>query len=118
MSKYPVNNKPYTIGFNAAIADDLKNIAVGKTLLKELKPTPEAPKGFSRKVIIATNAVESSITFKEPMVYVIDTGLAFEKNYDAKNYCYQTGKNLVSQASINPFLSILFSIFSGFKIYS
>ena len=101
MSKYPANNKPYTIGFNAAIADDLKNIAVGKTLLKELKPTPEAPKGFSRKVIIATNAVESSITFKEPMVYVIDTGLAFEKNYDAKNYCYQTGKNLVSQASIN-----------------
>ena len=101
MNKYPVNNRPFTIGFNAAILEDKKDIAVGKVLLKDLKPTPEAPQGYSRKVIIATNAVESSITFKEPMVYIIDTGLAFEKNYDAKNYCYQTGKNLVSQASID-----------------
>ena len=101
MNKYPVNNRPYTIGFNANIKAEIKSIAVGKVLLKDLKPTPEAPQGYSRKVIIATNAVESSITFKEPMVYIIDTGLAFEKNYDPKNYCYQTGKNLVSQASID-----------------
>ena len=100
MNKYPINNRPYTIGFNAVIPENKKNIAVGKILLKDLKPTIDAPNGYSRKVIIATNAVESSITFKEPMVYVIDTGLAFEKNYDAKHYCYETGKNLVSQASI------------------
>ena len=103
MNNYPVNNRPYTIGFNAAIPEDKKNIAVGKVTLamlnEQLKYTPGAPQ-YSRKVIIATNAVESSITFKEPMVYVIDSGLAFEKNYDAKNYCFQTSKNLVSQASI------------------
>ena len=100
MSKYAINNKPYTIVFTKAIIENDKNIAVGKVKLIDIKPTPNAPQGFSRKVIIATNAVESSVTFKEPMVYVIDTGLAFEKKYDAKNYAYDTGKNLVSQASI------------------
>ena len=100
MDKYPVNNKPYTIGFNALISPANKDIAVGKVKLEQLKPTPNAPQGFSRKVIIATNAIESSITFKEPLKYVIDTGLAFEKTYDAKNYAYETGKKLVSQASI------------------
>jgi len=100
MNNYPVNNKPYTIGFNALISPDNKDIAVGKVKLEELKPTPNAPQGFSRKVIIATNAIESSITFKEPLKYVIDSGLAFEKKYDAKNYAYETGKTLVSQASI------------------
>ena len=100
MNNYPVNNKPYTIGFNSAISPANKDIAVGKVKLEELKPTPNAPQGFSRKVIIATNAIESSITFKEPLKYVIDSGLAFEKNYDAKNYAYETGKTLVSQASI------------------
>ena len=91
MKNYPSNNKPFTIRFPANIDSDLKDIAVGKK---------KAPDGFSRKVIIATNAVESSITFKDDLVYVIDSGLAFEKKYDARNYCYDTGKNLVSQASI------------------
>lgn len=91
MAQYPSNNKPFTIGFPANIDSDLKDIAVGKK---------KAPVGFSCKVIIATNAVESSITFKDDLVYVIDSGLAFEKKYDARNYCYDTGKNLVSQASI------------------
>ena len=100
MKNYALNNKPYTIGFTATITDKNKSIAVGNIGLNALPPTHNAPQGFSRKVIIATNAVESSITFKEPMVYVIDTGLAFEKKYDAKNYCNETGKNLVSQASI------------------
>ena len=100
MNAYQLNNKPYTIGFTATISDKNKSIAVGNIGLNALQSTTNAPQGFSRKVIIATNAVESSITFKEPMVYVIDTGLAFQKKYDAKNYCNETGKNLVSQASI------------------
>ena len=100
IDKYSINNKPYTIAFSAGISPGNKDIAVGKIKINDIKPTHNAPQGFSRRVIIATNAVESSITFEAPMVYVIDTGLAFEKKYDAKNYAYETGKFLVSQASI------------------
>ena len=100
MSKFPVNNKPYFIGFSSNISDDDKKIATDKGSLKTIPISKDAPQGYSRKVIIGTNAVESSITFGDPLVYVIESGFAFEVKYNAKNYCIDTGKVLVSQASI------------------
>ena len=98
---YPVNNKPYAIAFSSKIAESDKTIATKKGALKTIVlPTPDAPQGFSRKVIIGTNAVESSVTFGDDMTYVIESGMAYEKTYDADNYCYITGKFYVSQASI------------------
>jgi hypothetical protein len=102
MRNYPINNKPYPISFTAQTAERDKNIATGKNTLKtDVKPTQDAPQGFARKVIIGTNVVESSVTFDDPLVYVIETGLAFEKKYDAKNYCFNSGKFYVSKASID-----------------
>lgn len=101
LRNYQVNNKPYAIAFSATISDTDKSIALKKNALKtDVKPTADAPQGFNRKVIIGTNAVESSVTFGDPLTYVIESGLAYEKKYDAKNYCYTTGKSYVSQASI------------------
>lgn len=101
LRNYPVNNKPYSIAFSASITDTDKSIALGENALKkDVQPTADAPQGYNRKVIIGTNAVESSVTFGDPMKYVIESGLAYEKKYDAKNYCYTTGKFYVSQASI------------------
>jgi HrpA-like RNA helicase len=100
MSKFPVNNKPYFIGFSSNISDDDKKIATDKGSLKTIPISKDAPQGYSRKVIIGTNAVESSLTFGDPLVYVIESGFAFEVKYNAKNYCIDTGKVLVSQASI------------------
>ena len=101
MSAYPINNKPYAIAFSAKITDADKSIATKKgSLLTDVPPSQQAPQGYNRKVIIGTNAVESSITFADPLVYVIESGLAYEKTYDAKKYCYNTGVNFVSQASI------------------
>jgi HrpA-like RNA helicase len=101
MRNYPVDNKPFAIAFSAQVSENDKNIAKNKGSLKTLPQSPDAPQGYSRKVIIGTNAVESSVTFGDDLVYVIETGLAYEKIYNADKYAYVTGKNYVSQASID-----------------
>jgi len=78
LAKYPVNNKPYAIAFSATSPEPEPTIAKTKNALKTMvKPDHNAPEGYNRKVIIGTNAVESSVT-----------------------YCYKIGKFYVSQASI------------------
>lgn len=101
MNKYPLNKRPYAISFTAIISPKEKLIATKKGGLSQAQPNPQlAPNGYGMRVIIATNVVESSVTFEDPLVYVIESGLAYEKKFDAKNYCYETGKFYVSQASI------------------
>ena len=101
IEKLPLNRRPYVIPFTATISQSNKDIATKKDSLKNIAPDPQfAPQGYAMKVIIATNVVESSVTFEDPLVYVVESGLAFEKKFDAANYCYETGKFYVSQASI------------------
>ena len=101
MKNYPINNKPYPIAFSRITSQYEQKLATDKNSLQTIKPTPDAPQGFARKVVIGTNVVESSVTFDDPLVYVIETGLSFEKIYDAKNYCFNTGKFEIAQASID-----------------
>ena len=100
MKNYPVDRKPYFIGFTKNISDSDYDIATKKGSLTLIKPNTIAPQGYACKLIISTPAAESSITFSDPMRYVIDTGYAFEKKYSPKNYCYESGKYTVSQSSI------------------
>lgn len=100
MKNYPVDRKPYFIGFTKNISDTDYDIATKKGSLTLIKPNTIAPQGYSCKLIISTPAAESSITFSDPLRYVIDTGYAFEKKYSPKNYCYESGKFTVSQSSI------------------
>ena len=70
------NNKPYVIAFSAQINESEKAIATKKNALQlYVKPNVAAPLGYNRKVIIGTNAVESSVTFGDDMKYVIESGL-------------------------------------------
>jgi len=101
MKNYPINNKPYPIAFTRITSQHDQKVATDKNSLATVKPTPDAPQGFARKVVIATNVVESSVTFDDPLVYVIETGLSFEKIYNAKNYCFNTGKFEIAKASID-----------------
>ena len=100
IKKYSEDNRPYAVKLSSGSTEDEKNIAINKDSLKSLKPNPNAPKGYARKIIIATPMAESSITFKDKLTYVIDTGLAYSIAYDAEKYCYVNGKNYVRQANI------------------
>jgi len=101
MKNYPINNKPYPIAFTRITSPYEQKLATDKNSLQTIKPTPDAPQGFARKVVIGTNVVESSVTFDDPLVYVIETGLSFEKIYDAAHYCFKTGKFEIARASID-----------------
>lgn len=100
MKNYPINNKPYSIAFTRMTKPHEQKLATDKGSLQSVRPTADAPQGFARKVVIGTNVVESSVTFDDPIVYVIETGLSFEKIYDAKSYCFNTGKYDIAKASI------------------
>ena len=100
MSKYSEDNRPYAVTMSAATPESEQNIATGAGSLKNLKPTKDAPKGFARKIIIATPMAESSITFSDPLKYVIESGFAYTLHYDADKYCYVVGKNYVPQSNI------------------
>lgn len=100
MTKYSEDNRPYAVTMSAATPESEQNIATGAGSLKNLKPTKDAPKGFARKIIIATPMAESSITFSDPLKYVIEAGFAYTLHYDADKYCYVVGKNYVPQSNI------------------
>ena len=100
ITKYSEDNRPYAVTMSAATPESEQNIATGAGSLKNLKPTKDAPKGFARKIIIATPMAESSITFSDPLKYVIEGGFSYTLHYDAEKYCYVVGKNYVPQSNI------------------
>lgn len=100
IAKYSEDNRPYAVTMSGQTPESEQNIATAAGSLKNLKPTKDAPKGYARKIIIATPMAESSITFSDPLKYVIEGGFAYTLHYDAEKYCYVVGKNYVPQSNI------------------
>ncbi len=67
--------------------------------LVEMKDAEFFEYGFGRKVIVATNAAESSLTVDGTEI-VIDNGMAFTSVFDPVQNADRVGKNYVAQANI------------------
>jgi hypothetical protein len=93
-AEYPEEGKPYTIALSRRVSHADKEIAIKRGGLAIAGPQ------YKRRVIISTNVAESSITFEDPLTIVVDVGMAYEKLYNPVDYCYNSGRNYVSQASI------------------
>lgn len=73
--------------------EELRKLAIDEHLYKE---EPGGP--WTRKIVIGTNQVESSITV-DGIVYVIDNGYSFETMFDFKRDMDQLLQQRISQAS-------------------
>ena len=93
-AEYPEEGKPYTIALSRRVSHADKEIAIKRGGLAIAGPQ------YKRRVIISTNVAESSITFEDPLTIVVDVGMAYEKLYNPVDYCYNSGRNYVSQASV------------------
>jgi HrpA-like RNA helicase len=90
--------KPFACSLSSKTMQIDKTIATEKNGLT--MASEENGMTYHVKVIVATNAAESSMTFKTFVVYVVDGGYVYEKLWDADNYVYSAGKNLITQANI------------------
>jgi len=89
------NYYPY-LPYCVPLYGDINEKSDAFKIIEGVKPPPE---GYDRRIIISTNVAESSITFTD-MVYIIDSGLRYEKYYDPTKYAYIGGKVYVARANI------------------
>jgi pre-mRNA-splicing factor ATP-dependent RNA helicase DHX15/PRP43 len=84
-------DKLYCVEVYSKMKIENKELAVEKDLYKK--------KGFSRKIIFATNVAESSITF-DGLIYVIDSGLEMGSYYNVDDNSYVITKLYTSKSQI------------------
>jgi HrpA-like RNA helicase len=90
--------KPYGCAISRNTLEMDKTIAIEKNGLE--LATAETGRPYNVKVIVATNIAESGMTFKTPVVYVIESGMAYDVKWDASNYVYSAGKTYITEANI------------------
>lgn len=88
-------NKVFCVEYTSGISREMEQLAKNVSLYKSL---PNGP--YDRKVIIATNAVESSLTV-DGLIYVIDSGWEYLESYDPKRMMRNLLQSRISKAQAN-----------------
>lgn len=97
---YPDDGKPYSLMLEGSTKNkDPLNYSIALKV-NGLDKVPQSQGVFHRKVIMSTDVAESSVTFGDPIIHVVDSGLAYKPIYDPENYCIKKGKIFVAQANI------------------
>ena len=89
--------KPFTIVFTKNTVGLENEIATGKNGLEKIEESGD----YQLKIIISTPVAESSITFGDPLAYVLEGGLAFSRKFDGKKYGFNMGTAFVTDANID-----------------
>ena len=88
--------KPYTIIFTKDTAGLESEIAIDKGGLDKI----EGANDYQFKIIISTPVAESSITFEDPIAYVLEGGLTYSNKFIGKHYGTKGGTDFVTDANI------------------
>ena len=72
---------------------ELKQYVDDKLKYKEINPN------YNRRIFIATNVAESSLTI-DGIVYIVDSGLEFSNKYDSKKKINIMNTNIITEAQI------------------
>ena len=72
---------------------ELKQYVDDKLKYKEINPN------YNRRIFIATNVAESSLTI-DGIVYIVDSGLEFSNKYDSKKRINIMNTNIITEAQI------------------
>lgn len=88
---------PYCVRLVSGSSNDEKYYSTEKTAYLELKT--KSGENYTRKVVVASNVAESSLTV-DGIVYVIDSGLFYEEGYEPETMVRYLVEEECSQSSI------------------
>jgi hypothetical protein len=100
LAKNKYKYKPFIMVFTKDTDDYTNDVALKADGLIFANTEPGSPGDYQLKIILSTPVAESSITFKDPLAYVFDSGRNYFVDFDPNLYGIKQYKRYVTRANI------------------